>query len=117
MMSGAVQWDQLVFLSTILVGVVGGVLSITLWLWRQFSALRQHHDEFRLEVARQHDEFRLEVAKEYVSATNLAAVERRIETALTQLRQDFDRGFERVIDMMSRSLTAAIASVTPKGDK
>lgn len=98
-MSGQVSWEQLSFFVSIIVAGGGTLVAIILWLWKQISGLQRAHDAFRIEVA-----------KEYASLANVSTVERRIETALTQLRADFDRGFERVIDMLGKTIPAAVSA-------
>src|SRR5208282_1386214 len=78
--------------------IVGGALGFcglavasgVAWLWGKLAKQQQALDNFRVEVA-----------KEYVSAATLAGIERRLESAITELRQDMGRSFNQIVQLLN----------------
>jgi hypothetical protein len=102
-MQGNVSWEML----SLVVGAIFtfgcGVAAVTVWLWNKLTHMQRNNDTKMALIQREHDQFRVETAnkfQEYVSVSNLARVEERIESAIKDLRKDFGEGFDRVVDII-----------------
>jgi hypothetical protein len=90
--STLVSWDQLVAIVTVIFLAGGAVAGGVAWLWTIIFRMQRQHDNFRVEVANK--------LQSYVSTENLRQVEDRIEGVVKELREDFRRGFDTIIDLM-----------------
>jgi hypothetical protein len=90
--STLVSWDQLVAVVTVIFLAGGAVAGFVAWLWTIIFRMQRQHDNFRVHVA--------EKFQSYVSTENLAKVEQRIEGVVKDLRDDFRRGFDTIINLM-----------------
>jgi len=99
-MSGAVQWNELVFIVSAVILAGGGVLSFTLWLWRQLGRVASEADDKISNIEKSHNDLRVKVAEEYVPFSELGKVEARIEGRLSEMAKQFERGFDRLIDIL-----------------
>lgn len=99
-MTGTVQWEQLVFIVGLVVVAGGGVLSFALWLWGRLNSVARESDKKISEIEQSHNNLRVKVAEEYVPFSELGKVEARIEGRLSEMAKQFERGFDRMIDIL-----------------
>ncbi len=84
-----VTWSELYVVAGLIVGAGVAVAGFTAWLWRVISALRSELTDFREKVA-----------ENYATTQAVIQVESRIEAALNRLVEQFERGFDRVIQLI-----------------
>ena len=96
MNNSPVTWNELYVVAGLIIGAGTTVAACTAWLWRLVAAMRK-------EVA----DFREKVAETYATTHTVIQVESRIEAALNRMVEQFERGFDRVIGLISANAAAA----------
>lgn len=99
-MSGVVEWPQLIFVVVAVIAAGSGVLSFAIWLWSRIGRVETNANIKIDSLEKQHNDLRVKVAEEYVPFSELGKVEARIEGRLSEMAKQFERGFDRMIDIL-----------------
>lgn len=86
-----VTWNEIYIVAGLILGAGTAVAGFTAWLWRVMASLRKELTDFREKVA-----------ETYATAQTVVQVEGRIEAALNRMVEQFERGFDRVIQLIHR---------------
>jgi hypothetical protein len=101
-MQGTVGWEQLIFVVSAISTCGMAVAGFVVWLWSKLSASDKEHRKSIDDMRKAHSDLRVEIAEKYVPNAELGKVESRIETTLAAMAQQFERGFDRLTDMISK---------------
>jgi hypothetical protein len=104
-MQGAVEWPQLTAIIGMIVSSGVVVAGVVLWLWSKMASVDTEHRKAIDEMRAALNNLRVEVAEKYVPNVELGKFEKRIENSLNNLTQQFEKGFDRVMNLLTGQVT------------
>lgn len=99
-MQGSVEWPQLTAIIGMIVSSGVVVAGVVLWLWSKMASADTEHRKAIDEMRAALNNLRVEVAEKYVPNVELGKFEKRIENSLNNLTQQFEKGFDRVMNLL-----------------
>lgn len=101
-MQGQVQWPELMAIISMITGSGVMVAGFVVWLWSKMASADREYRKAIDELREALNTTRVEIAEKYVTIAALAKVEVRIEAVLSSMAAQFERGFDRLTDLISK---------------